>query len=329
MRPKVSVVVPVYNERENIPPLLKEIEEALSPLGCGFEVVMVDDGSRDGSAQLLEQLCREKPYLRVVRFRSNFGQTAAFDAGFRNVSGEIVVTMDADLQNDPQDIPILLAKMEEGYDFVTGWRRRRRDAFLLRTLPSLIANQIIRMVTRTRLHDLGCSLRAYRREITEDLRLYGEMHRFIPVLVEIEGARIAEVEVRHRPRRHGLSKYNLGRIFKVLLDLVTVWFLKGYRTKPIYVFGGVGAGCLLTSTLLGAVVLWSKLSAGFKIHRNPLFLVSIFLALVGIQFIILGLLAELVIRVYFESREQPPYAVSKRLGFDRPVGLPEKVEVDS
>jgi len=223
--------------------------------------------------------------------------------------------MDADGQNDPKDIPKMLVKLNEGYDFVSGWRRHRKDDFLLRTFPSKIANWIIRTVRHSHLHDLGCSLKVYRSDIAKELRLYGEMHRFIGVLVEGMGARVAEVDVNHRPRRAGVSKYNLTRSFKVLLDLFTVWFLQGYRTKPIYVFGGVGTCCLLLSGALSSWVVWEKFVNDFSVNRNPLFNLAIFLSVLGVQFFVLGLLAELVIRTYFESSHQPPYLISRTIGF--------------
>ena len=316
---KLSVIIPVYNERENLVPLLREIETVLRPLHLSFEVILVDDGSRDGSFELIERLVGEKEYLKAIHFRSNFGQTAAFDAGFQHAAGEMVVTLDADLQNDPQNIPALLSKLEEGYDFVAGWRRKRHDNLWLRVLPSRMANLIIRWVTGTTFHDLGCSLRAYRREILEDLRLYGEMHRFISVLLEARGAKGTEVEVNHRPRFTGRSNYSLARTLKVLLDLLTVWFLKGYWTKPIYIFGGIGSGCLALSVLLLGVVIWEKFAFAFKVHRNPLFIGSIFFSIIGIQFLVLGLLAELIIRSYFESRGKLPYSIAKKIGFNHPV----------
>jgi len=314
----ISLILPVYNERENLPPLLEEIEKALVPLGRGFEVIAVDDGSRDGAAELLRDLVGQKPYLRAVFFRFNCGQTAAFDAGFRRASGRLVVTMDADLQNDPHDIPRLIAMLQEGgYDFVTGWRRRRQDNYWLRLIPSRAANALVRLVTGARIHDLGCSLKVYRREITDELRLYGEMHRFITVLVAGAGARVGEVEVNHRPRRAGRSKYGLSRTVKVLLALLTVWFLQRYQSKPIHIFGGVGLLSLLASGILYAVVLYEKLVEGVWVHRNPLFLIAMMFTLMGVQFLVLGLIAEIIVRTYFESQDKTAYVVAGTAGFDQ------------
>ncbi len=313
--PKLSVLVPVFNEKENLRPLMEELEGVLRQTGRPFEVIAVDDGSRDGSRELLRELCAEKPYLKAIFFRRNCGQSAAFDAGFRHASGDVVITLDADLQNDPNDIPALLAKLAEGFDVVTGWRRRRMDDALLRKLPSKVANALIRTVTGTRVHDLGCSLKAYRREITSELRLYGEMHRFLIVLAEYQGARVAELEVNHRPRAAGTSKYGLGRTLKVLLDLLTVWFLRKFQTKPLYAFGAVGLAMLLGAFASSAVVLYEKLALGVWVHRNPLFLISMMLALIGVQFLALGLLAEILVRTYFESQQKLAYPVSETLGF--------------
>ena len=313
----LSLIIPVYNERENLLPLLEEIEAALAPLGRSFEVIVVDDGSRDGSAELVRELVGRKPYLRAVFFRRNCGQTAAFDAGFRRASGRLVVTMDADLQNDPLDIPRLIAALEEGgYDFVTGWRRQRRDNLWLRMIPSWVANALVRRVTGARVHDLGCSLKVYRREITDELRLYGEMHRFIAVLVAGAGARVGELEVNHRPRRAGRSKYGLTRTAKVLLDLLTVWFMQRYQTKPIYIFGGVGLLSLLASGVLYAWVLYEKLVEGVWVHKNPLFLIGMMFTLMGVQFLVLGLIAEIMVRTYFESQDKTAYVVAGTAGFD-------------
>jgi len=312
---EVTAILPIYNERDNIRPLLAELETALATIHGGFEVIAVDDGSNDGTTQILSDLCAEKPYLKVIFFRHNMGQTAAFDAGFRNASGRLVVTMDADRQNDPRDIPKMISKINEGFDFVTGWRKQRQDGFVLRKLPSKIANFLIRRALGSQIHDLGCSLKVYRREITDELRLYGEMHRFISVLVEGIGARVAEVEVNHRPRVAGESKYGLSRTFKVMLDLLTVWFMKRFRTKPIYVFGGVGLVLLFLGTFIGSYVLYEKLFLDVWVHRNPLFLISIMFSVVGIQFLGLGLIAEIIIRTYYESRNKPAYTVARMEGF--------------
>jgi len=318
MPPKLSILLPIYNEEGNILALLEELEAALSPIKQSYEVIAVDDGSTDRSREILAELSRTKHYLKVILFRRNYGQTAAFDAGFSHASGEIIVTLDSDRQNDPNDIPKMLKMIDQGYDFVAGWRLHRKDGFVLRTFPSRIANGLIRWVMKTSIHDLGCSLKAYRRELSNELRLYGEMHRFIGILMEGMGAKVGELVVNHRPRTQGVSKYNLSRTLKVLLDLVTVWFMQRYRTKPSYIFGGTGFGMLGVSGLIAGFVLYEKWHLAIWVHRNPLFTIAVFLAIVGIQFIALGIIAELIIRVYFESSSQKPYLVLRTLGFASP-----------
>jgi glycosyltransferase involved in cell wall biosynthesis len=317
----ITIVLPVHNERDNLRPLLEEIEQALSPIGQDYEVIAVDDGSNDGSGRVLRELAAEKRFLKVLVFRQNYGQSAAFDAGFRHATGRFVVTMDADLQNDPRDIPRMIDLIErEGYDFAAGRREGRLDGWLLRRLPSAFANAIIRRVTGTRLRDLGCSLKVYRRELTDELRLYGEMHRFIGVLVEGLGARTVEVPVHHRRRTAGQSKYGLTRVFKVLLDLLTVWFMRGYQTKPIYIFGGIGLVLGFASVGLSGLVLYQKLYNGVFVHRNPLFTLSMMLSVVAVQFLALGLLAEIVVRTYFESQRKAAYLIGDSIGFGPGTG---------
>ncbi len=312
---ELSVVLPMYDEVDNVVPLLDEIERALE--GRSYEIICVDDASRDGTRERLRELVGARPRLRAIFFRRNSGQAAAFDAGFRAASGAIVVTMDADRQNDPADVPRMLEKLAEGYDVVSGWRRRRKDGVFFRKIPSKIANAFIRWVTGTRVHDLGCSLKVYRREITDEIRLYGEMHRFLVPLAEHQGARVAELEVNHRARTAGVSKYGLSRTLKVLLDLTTVWFFRRYQTKPIYVFGGAGFAMLATSVLLAGFVLYQKLALGVWVHKNPLFSIAAFSGLLGVQSLGMGLLAELVVRTYFESQGRSPYPIAERLGFER------------
>jgi glycosyltransferase involved in cell wall biosynthesis len=314
----VSVIIPVFNERENLAPLLDELAVVLDPNYPAYEIIIVDDGSTDGTSALLRQLTTERPYLRAVFFRRNFGQTAAFDAGFRAASGDVIVTMDGDLQNDPHDIPTMIRKLEEGCDLVAGWRWQRRDGMFLRKVPSRIANWIIRRATQAPIHDLGCSLRVYRREVTEELRLYGEMHRFISVLAFNMGARIAEVKVNHRPRRAGSSKYGLHRTLKVLLDLTTVLFLRRYQTKPIYIFGGLALFMFAVAAVLSGIVLWEKYEEGAWVHRNPLFVIAVMAGLVAVQLLGTGIIAELIIRTYYESQDKRAYSVAGRAGFDRP-----------
>lgn len=314
----LSIILPIFNERDNVTPLIDEIEQALTPTGKTFEIIAVDDGSSDGSTALLHTLAQDHPALRLIVFRQNYGQSAAFDAGIRAARGAIVVTMDADLQNDPADIPRMVDLLEnEQFDFVAGNRSNRKDPFLLRRMPSRFANQLIRMVTRTRLHDLGCSLKAYRRASIEDLHLYGEMHRFIGVLVEGMGARTTEIDVNHRPRTRGESKYGITRTFKVVLDLLTVWFMQGYQTKPIYLFGGCGIFLGFLSVLLSTLVLFEKFFRGVFVHRNPLFILSMIFGVMAVQFLCLGLLAEVMVRTYFESQHKTSYLIHERLGWGR------------
>ena len=315
MNPKLSIILPVYNEQDNIGPLIEELEVVLLAMNKPFEVIVVDDGSTDKSRQILETLAKKKKYLKAILFRKNYGQTAAFDAGFSCALGQIIITMDSDRQNDPNDIPKMVKMIDDGYDFVAGWRLNRKDGFFLRTFPSRIANAIIRKVTKTSIHDLGCSLKAYRRELSNELRLYGEMHRFIGSFMEGMGAKIGEVVVNHRPRLAGKSKYNLSRVTKVLLDLVTVWFMQRYRTKPSYIFGGIGFALIGLSSLISGFVMYEKFSLQVWVHRNPLFLIAMFFAVVGVQFVALGIIAELMIRTYFESSTQKPYLILKSLGF--------------
>ena len=317
----LSVVLPIFNERDNLEPLFDEIDKALAPSGLDYEIIAVDDGSRDGSRKWLRERASAQGRIRLVAFRRNCGQAAAFDAGFRHARGRIVATLDADLQNDPADIPKLIAMLEKDeLDVVTGWRADRKDGMFLRKVPSRIANALIRRVTGTRVHDLGCSLKVYRKEITDEIRLYGEMHRFLVPLAEQQGARVGEMVVHHRARHAGTSKYGLGRTVKVLIDLVTVWFLHRYQTKPSYVFGGAGLAMLTLSLSTAAWVLWEKLGHGVWVHRNPLFLIAIVLGLLGAQSIGLGLLAEIVVRTYFESQGRSPYPVAERVGFPEPAG---------
>ncbi len=312
----LSVVIPVHNEVENVVALLDELVTVLSSQRRSYEVIVIDDGSTDGTTALLHKLAADRPYLKVIFFRRNFGQTAAFDAGFRAASGAMIVSMDGDLQNDPHDIPAMLDRLDEGYDMIAGWRRARKDALVLRKVPSRIANWLIRKATATSIHDLGCSLRAYRREVTEELRLYGEMHRFISVLADSMGARIAEVEVNHRVRKAGVSKYGLRRTVKVMLDLMTVMFMRRYQTKPIYVFGGLGSLMAMGSTAIFGYVLWEKLHEGIWVHRNPLFLVAAMGMLVGVQLLATGLIAELIIRTYYESQGKRAYSIAGSAGFE-------------
>ncbi len=311
---KLSIVIPVYNEEENLPLLHQALHEGLAACRYPWEAVLVDDGSSDGSAAVLERLAQEDPqHVRVVFLRRNFGQTAAIAAGIDHAKGDVVVLMDADLQNDPADIPMLIAKLEEGYDVVSGWRKDRQDPFLTRVLPSRIANGLISRVTGVHLHDYGCTLKAYRREILQGFRLYGEMHRFIPAYAASVGARMAEVVVHHHPRRFGKSKYGLMRTLKVILDLLTVKFLLSFFHKPIYLFGGMGLVLVLPSLVLLAVLIVRRIFWGVALMTSPLFQLSLMFVILGFQSILMGLIAEMLVRTYHEAQGKPTYTVRRVL----------------
>ena len=314
----LSVVVPLYNEEESLPHLVEQLLQALRPSGERFELVLVNDGSSDRTAEVLAQLSHEVPELVAVLLRKNYGQTAAMAAGFDVARGEVIISLDGDLQNDPADIPMLLAKLREGYDLVSGWRHQRQDAAIQRKLPSRIANRLIGRVTGVRLHDYGCSLKAYRREVLADLRLYGELHRFLPALAFIEGARITEVKVNHRARQYGSSKYGIDRTFRVLMDLLTVWFMKRFLTRPMYVFGFGGLIAMLASVLASTYLLAVKLMGG-DIGNRPLLTLAVVLGLAGIQLFCFGLLGELLIRTYHESQGRPIYRIRETLRGGRAV----------
>ncbi len=330
MNDKISIIVPIYNERENLEPFLEALRAALDPTGERYEVLLVDDGSTDGGGDTIAALPALDARIKVIQFRRNFGQTAAMAAGFDHASGDIFIPMDADLQNDPLDIPAILAKLREGYDVVSCWRKKRRDPWLTRRLPSQLANALISRIGGVRLHDYGCTLKGYRRDIVQHIRLYGEMHRFIPVYASWAGARVAEIPVRHHPRRSGSSKYGLGRTFKVLLDLVTVKMLGSYSTKPMYFFGGIGLVACAAGFLCGLWTLADKYFAGVKAHNNPLLLLAIFLFILGVQFVLMGLVAELVIRTYFESQGKTPYIVRRIIASDEAAGEePGRIRADN
>ena len=314
----LSVVVPLYNEEESLPHLVEQLLLALRPSGERFELVLVNDGSSDRTAEVLTRLSHEVPELVAVLLRKNYGQTAAMAAGFDVAKGEVIISLDGDLQNDPADIPMLLAKLREGYDLVSGWRHQRQDAAIQRKLPSTIANRLIGRVTGVRLHDYGCSLKAYRREVLADLRLYGELHRFLPALAFIEGARITEVKVNHRARQYGSSKYGIDRTFRVLMDLLTVWFMKRFLTRPMYVFGFGGLIAMLASVLASTYLLAVKLMGG-DIGNRPLLTLAVVLGLAGIQLFCFGLLGELLIRTYHESQGRPIYRIRETLRGGRAV----------
>jgi glycosyltransferase involved in cell wall biosynthesis len=314
--PQLSVVVPLLDEEDNLRALYAQITQALDGR-YQHEIVFIDDGSKDGSFQVLKDLHASDPRVRAIRFRRNFGQTAALSAGFAHARGEVIVAMDADLQNDPADIPMLVAKLDEGCDVVSGWRKKRHDKALTRRLPSRIANWLISWITGVKLHDYGCTLKAYRREVLAETRLYGEMHRFIPALASWSGATVTECVVNHRPRTAGKAKYGLGRTFKVVLDLMTVKFLGSFSTKPIYIFGGLGIITACAGFLSGLTVLYQKFCSHshLAMNRNPLLILTAVLIMTTVQFILMGLLAELLVRTYHESQNRPTYVIKEVLDF--------------
>jgi glycosyltransferase involved in cell wall biosynthesis len=307
--PEVSIIVPVFNEQDNVAELAEDLARIMKESGASHEVIFIDDGSTDKTVDRLQDVQKHCPETRVIQFRRNFGQTAAMAAGFEHARGRVIVPMDGDLQNDPADIPLLLNKLSEGYDVVSGWRRNRQDKVLTRKIPSWIANYLIGKITGVNLHDYGCTLKAYRKDVVEHIRLYGEMHRFIPALASWSGANVTELEVNHRPRVHGRTKYGLGRTIRVILDLITVKFLGTFSTKPLHIFGGIGLLVFLGAFLLGCVVIYQKISSNFSINRNPLFTLTAVLGLMSIQFLLMGLLAEMMARTYHESQNKPTYVI--------------------
>jgi dolichol-phosphate mannosyltransferase len=315
-RDLVSVLVPVFDEEDNVEPLLAELMPAMEALGRPYEVIVVDDGSTDKTGEKLAAATRIHPRLKVISFKRNVGQTAAMMAGIDHAKGAVIVPMDGDLQNDPADIGRLLAKMDEGFDVVSGWRKDRRDAFLTRTLPSRLANRLISWISGVRLQDYGCTLKAYRREVLEGFRLYGEMHRFVPIYAKWQGARIAELAVTHHPRRRGASKYGLSRIFKVMLDLLVVKFLTQYETKPIYIFGMVGLGFFGVSFVAGVWALYLKYFEATSFIETPLPLLFTLGFITGVMCILMGLLAEVLVRIYYEAQNKTPYTVKERINVD-------------
>lgn len=307
----LSMVLPFFNEAENLRQSYEEVTAALKGIDVTYEIIFVDDGSTDDSAKFITEIAEKDKRVKFVQFSRNFGQTAAMSAGFHYASGRIYIAMDADNQNDPADIPKLLAKMNEGYDVVSGWRKDRKDKLVTRRIPSMIANKLISIFTGVKLNDYGCSLKAYRAEYVDAIDLYGEMHRFIPAFAHMAGAKIAELPVKHRPRTRGESKYGLVRIFKVLIDLMTVKFLSGYATKPGYLFGGLGAALCSAGFLCGVIVLVQKFFFDVWVHRNPMIMLAIFLFTLGVQSFLMGLIAELLTRTYHESQEKRIYLVKR------------------
>jgi len=309
----LSVIIPLYNEEENLPLLYEKLKEYLESLKKEYEILFVDDGSADRTLSILEEIQAKDNRVVVLSLRRNFGQTAAFAAGFDFARGDIVVTMDGDLQNDPVDISKLLELIKD-HDLVSGWRKKRKDPFFSRRLPSLVANWLISKVTGVKLHDYGCSLKAYRRDVIKNLKLYGEMHRFIPAVASWYGVRIAEVEVAHHPRLKGRSKYGISRTLKVVLDLITVKFLQSFSTKPIQFFGPIGVVCGFLGFLISLYLVIDKIFLGHQIGGRPLLLLGALMIIVGIQLIGMGLLGEMLVRVYHESQKKPTYVIKKILG---------------
>jgi glycosyltransferase involved in cell wall biosynthesis len=313
--PEVSIFLPVYNEEPNLRPLHAKLDAALKALGRSAEIVYVDDGSSDGSLKILREIAEMDSRVRVVALRRNYGQTAAMAAGIDAARGKVLIPMDADLQNDPADIRRLLEKLDEGYDVVSGWRKNRKDKMITRKIPSMIANRLISWIGGVPLHDYGCSLKAYRRESLQDVRLYGEMHRFIPIYASWAGARVTEIPVEHHARTMGKSKYGLSRTLKVVFDLMTIKFMASYQTKPIYVFGSFGMLAFAISLFAGLYAVFLKIFHRADFVQTPLPILTIVMFAVGVQFVLMGLLAEMLVRTYHESQAKAIYAVRERLGF--------------
>ncbi|MCB0104147.1 MAG: glycosyltransferase family 2 protein [Anaerolineales bacterium] len=314
----LSLIIPVFNEQDNLPLLFEALYETMNSMNKTWEVILVDDGSRDKSLSILQEYAEKDPeHIRVVSFRRNFGQTAAIAAGLDYSQGEIIVLLDADMQNDPADIPMMLEKLSEGYDLVSGWRKQRKDNAVTRNFPSMMANKLISWVTGVELHDYGCTLKAYRREVLEGFRLYGEMHRFIPVYAASVGAKITEVIVNHHPRRFGKTKYGLERTAKVVLDLFTVKFLVGFASKPIYLFGGAGLVLIVISTLLMAYLFFRRMFFLVGVTGSPLFQTSTMFFILGFQSMLMGLIAELLVRTYHESQRKPTYTIRTKINIKK------------
>ncbi|MCS7308359.1 MAG: glycosyltransferase family 2 protein [Aquificaceae bacterium] len=311
----LSVVIPAYNEEENIPLLYQKLKEVLQNLEEEYEIIFVDDGSTDRTWEKLKEIAHKDKRVKLIRFKKNYGQTAAMYAGFQHASGKVIISMDADLQNDPEDIPRLLEKIQEGYDIVSGWRKDRKDPFLSRRLPSMVANWIISRVTGVKLHDYGCTLKAYRADIIKRLELYGDMHRFLPALTKNLGAKVTELPVKHHPRAFGKSKYGIGRTVRVILDIFLVKFLNEYINKPMYVFGTVGFLLFSLGILTLFYLVFIKLFLDEDIGGRPLLILSVLFTLAGIQLISTGIIAELLVRVYYRTREEKPFVVEEKVNF--------------
>lgn len=322
--PEISLFLPVLNEEDNLRPMHRKISDALAGLDKRAEVIFVDDGSTDKSLSILKEIAAEDARVRVISLRRNYGQTAAMSAGIDAAKGEILIPMDADLQNDPKDIARLLEKLDEGFDVVSGWRKNRQDKLVSRKIPSQIANKIISWIGDVHLHDYGCSLKAYRRDVLQDVKLYGEMHRFIPIYASWAGARVTEIPVDHHARTMGKSKYGISRTVKVIFDLMTIKFMAEYHTKPIYVFGSFGMIAFLSSIFTGLYAVFLKFAdrLGFAAHQadfveTPLPVLTIVMFAISVQFFLMGLLAEMLVRTYHESQDKPIYAVREKIGFEK------------
>lgn len=318
----ISIVVPIFDEEENISALYEGVHSVMEELGKPWEIVFVDDGSQDGSLEILRSIAQADSKVKVVQLRRNFGQTAALAAGFDNISGQLVVTMDGDLQNDPSDIPLLAEKLEEGYDIVSGWRRERRDPFIGKRLPSMLSNKLASWFSGVKLHDYGCTLKVYRREVIDQINLYGELHRYIPAVASVIGIRVAEIEVKHHARKHGSSKYGSGRLIRGVLDLIALKLLINYMTRPMQIFGSLGMMALLAGFASGSATVLMKLFMGFDMTGNPLLYLTMLAIIAGFQFISLGFLGEINIRTYHESQNKPIYVVKTVIG-----GEPKKVSL--
>lgn len=323
---KISVVIPVYNEEENIAECYTELSGVLNSMRCKYELIFVDDGSKDMTVRNLLSIAQGDPNLRIVEFRRNFGQTAALAAGFEHTRYDIVIALDGDLQNDPNEIPKMVAKLKEGYDLVAGWRKHRKDKFLSRKLPSRIANWVISTSTNVKLHDYGCTLKAMTGEVARGIRLYGEMHRFIPALADEIGARITEMPVNHRERKAGKSKYGISRTFRVILDLITVKFLLGYSKRPIHLFGAVGLISSALGTGLLALLTFQRLFMHVPMGNRPLLSLAVMMVIIGLQFLVFGLIAEVLARTYYESQNKRIYALRRVI--ESPGKLPPIPEVE-
>lgn len=312
----LSVVIPLFNERENVLLLCEALHRVLDSIGKPYEIILIDDGSTDGTYEVLNSVYKQYDKIKIIRFRRNFGQTAAISAGFSFAKGEIIVTMDGDLQNDPADIPKILQKIDEGYDIVSGWRKNRKDPLLTRRLPSHIANFLISKFTGVKLHDYGCTLKAYRREIIKHVNLYGEMHRFIPAVASWMGATVTEIVVKHHPRKYGKSKYGISRTLKVILDLIAIKFFLSYLTRPIQIFGIWGILSIFLGIISGIVLILMKVLGGVDMTGNPLLILTTLLTIIGVLFIVLGLLGEITVRIYYEAQGKKPYVIKEILTKD-------------